>query len=187
MAEVAGVADDPDVGSSRDWLFADDRGGDKEVCDLNKMLVYTIEYGFGKTKKILADGYETSLLMDSVTLWRLENGEKKQVATFRGVNAIWGEDWGEEPTASEVAPVQHENFWDTHDPSGGDLPGEESELKEEKPKKQTYGDGKQVDYGKVWALRNAGWKAAAIAEEVNTSVSNVWRICAIMKEREKEV
>ena len=147
------------------------------------MMVFTIEYGFAKTKTILADGYEMSLLTDSVTLWRLENGEKKQVAMFRGVTGIWGE----EPTASEVAPVQQDDFWKTHDPSGGDLPGKESELKEEKPKKQTQRENKkQVDYGKVWALRNAGWKAAAIAEEVKTSVSNVWRICAIMKEREKE-
>ena len=151
-----------------------------------KMFVYTIEYGYRleKTKKILADGYEMSLLTNSVTLWMLENGEKKPVATFREVTAIWGE----ELTDSEVAPVQQkEDFYDTHDPSGGDFPGKESELKEEKPKKQTQRENKkQVDYGKVWALRNAGWKAAAIAEEVNTSVSNVWKICAIMKEREKE-
>lgn len=163
--------------------FHDVKGDEKE------MMVFTIEYGVAKSKKVMADGYETNLLTNSVTLWRVENGGKRQVATFRDVQAIYGEYLETfEKEKPEVAPVQQkEDFFNTHDPSGGDLPGEESEMKEEKPKKQPQRENKkQVDYGKVWALRNAGWKAAAIAEEVNTSVSNVWRICAIMKEREKE-
>ena len=32
------------------------------------MMVFTIEYGVAKSKKVMADGYETNLLTNSVTL-----------------------------------------------------------------------------------------------------------------------
>ena len=91
-------------------------------------------------------------------------------------------------------PLEREDFWDTHNPSGGDIPGPESEMDEEyeaqmkaaqeakrqqaskdKPKRQL------VDYGKVWALRNAGWKARQIAEEMKISEATVWNVCKKMR------
>jgi len=86
------------------------------------------------------------------------------------------------------------DFWETHDPSGGDLPGPESEMDEEyeaqmqaaqEAKRQQASKEKSkrqlVDYGKVWALRNAGWKARQIAEEMKISEATVWNVCKKMR------
>lgn len=94
----------------------------------------------------------------------------------------------------KVRKEAEEDFWETHDPSGGDLPGPESEMDEEyeaqmqaaqEAKRQQAPKEKSkrqlVDYGKVWALRNAGWKARQIAEEMKISEATVWNVCKKMR------
>ena len=85
-----------------------------------------------------------------------------------------------ESKKAEVAPVQQENFWDTHDPSGGDLPPEDP-----KPELKNSIRRKKVDVGKVWALRKAGWTVPKICEEMKISPAYAFKICKEMKEKEE--
>ena len=134
-----------------------------------------------------------SFVMEIAPASNLMDGTKKELCEKCGQKLTTGkflETW-------LPAPPERENFWDTHDPSGGSLPGPESEMDEEyearmkaaqeakrqqaskeKPKRQP------VDYGKVWALRNAGWTAKQIAEEMKISEATVWNVCKKMKEME---
>ena len=117
----------------------------------------------------------------------------EKIKGFRVINKL-PPDFEERKEETRPSSGQQDDFWETHDPSGGDLPGPESEMDEgyltrtkaaleakrqqaskEKPKRQL------VDYGKVWALRNAGWKARQIAEEMKISEATVWNACKKMR------
>ena len=131
-----------------------------------------------------------SYVMEIARAADILNGEKKELCEDCGerlTTGKWLETW-------LPKPEQKEDFWATNDPSGGSLPGPESEMDEEyearmkaaeeakrqqaskeKPKRQL------VVYGKVWALRNAGWKARQIAEEMKISEATVWNVCKKMR------
>ena len=81
----------------------------------------------------------------------------------------------------KVRKEAEEDFWATHDPSGGDLPPENDENDEKSVGKNmkwitkktiptsAAGSGKkksQVDVGKIGALWKAGWTQKKIAEEM---------------------
>jgi len=78
-------------------------------------------------------------------------------------------------------------YWDTHDPSGGDLPAEDQARQQEKnDKEKKKGTPRRtVDYGKLLALRNAGWSLKKIAEEVHMTESGV--SLAIRKAKEEKL
>ena len=98
--------------------------------------------------------------------------------------------------AVSAAGVYDEDFWATHDPSGGDLPTEEKKERQdaEKPKRtgtepaSAAGEEKAqkrkvIDRGKVMALKQAGWSGRKIAEEMKCSEQTVCNI--ISQERKK--
>ena len=93
-------------------------------------------------------------------------------------------------------------YWDTHDPSGGDLPPEDDENDEksvggmkwipEKTKAPARQQGERkkradnVDHGKIIALRNAGWPVKEICAEMNLSSATVFNHLKMEKNNEKE-
>jgi len=79
-----------------------------------------------------------------------------------------------------------EDFWATHDPSGGDLPPEDDEKSvggmkwiHEKTKAPARQQGEKqkratkVDHGKICALRKAGWSVKEICAEMHISPATV--------------
>lgn len=101
--------------------------------------------------------------------------------------------------AKEKRGEEQENFWDTHDPSGGDLPPEDDEDNlsgdtEEKSQKQRnlirQQDKRQkravnVDHGKICALRKAGWPVKEICSEMHISAATVFKHLKMEKQNEK--
>ena len=98
--------------------------------------------------------------------------------------------------AVSAAGVYDEDFWATHDPSGGDIPTEETKERQdaEKPKRtgteaapaageEKAQKRKVIDRGKVMALKQAGWSGRKIAEEMKCSEQTVCNI--ISQERKK--
>ncbi len=97
--------------------------------------------------------------------------------------------------AASAAGVYDEDFWATHDPSGGDLPTEENKEQDaEKPKRTSTEPAsaagvekaqkrKVIDRGKVMALKQAGWSGRKIAEEMKCSEQTISNI--ISQERKK--
>lgn len=95
----------------------------------------------------------------------------------------------------EKEKKEEENFWDTHDPSGGDLPPEDdeeesvgsTEKETKKPEKQQ--DNKKrsgrVDHGKICALRKAGWPVKEICSEMHISAATVFKHLKMEKLNEK--
>lgn len=87
---------------------------------------------------------------------------------------------------TKVCERAGQDFWDTHDPSGGDLPAEDqARQQEENDKEKKKGTPRRtVDYGKLLALRNAGWSLKKIAEEVHMTELGV--SLAIRKAKEEK-
>lgn len=76
----------------------------------------------------------------------------------------------------EVAPVQQEE------------PKKEKAPKDEKTPKEAKGQQalkNNIDHGKVWALRKAGWPVKEICAEMKISDASVYIICKKMKALEE--
>jgi hypothetical protein len=76
----------------------------------------------------------------------------------------------------KVAPVQQEE------------PQKEKASKDEKTLKEAKGQQaskNSIDYGKVWALRKAGWPVKEICAEMKISDASVYIICKKMKALEE--
>lgn len=76
----------------------------------------------------------------------------------------------------KVAPVQQEE------------PQKEKAPKDEKAPKEARGQQaskNSIDYGKVWALRKAGWPVKEICAEMKISDASVYIICKKMKALEE--
>ena len=76
----------------------------------------------------------------------------------------------------KVAPVQQEE------------PQKEKAPKDEKAPKEAKGQQaskNSIDYGKVWALRKAGWPVKEICAEMKISDASVYIICKKMKALEE--
>lgn len=76
----------------------------------------------------------------------------------------------------KVAPVQQEE------------PQKEKASKDEKAPKEAKGQQaskNSIDYGKVWALRKAGWPVKEICAEMKISDASVYIICKKMKALEE--
>lgn len=98
--------------------------------------------------------------------------------------------------AVSVAGLHDEDFWATHNPSGGDLPTEENKEQDaKKAQKDEYEAApaagmekaqkrKVIDHGKVMALKKAGWSGRKIAEEMKCSEQT---ICNIISQERKKV
>ena len=86
-------------------------------------------------------------------------------------------------------------YWDTHDPSGGDLPPEDEEETagdtEEKKDGMTWYKGKRkeravhVDHGQICALRKAGWSVKEICAEMHLAPATVHNHLKAEKEKTK--
>lgn len=93
-----------------------------------------------------------------------------------------------------------EDFWATHDPSGGDLPPEDDEKSvgggmkwiHEKTKAPARQQGEKqkraakVDHGKICALRKAGWSVKEICAEMHISPATVFNHLKMEKGNEEE-
>ena len=93
-----------------------------------------------------------------------------------------------------------EDFWATHDPSGGDLPPEDDEKsvgggttqETKQPVDPTRQQGKRqkravnVDHGKICALRKAGWSVKEICAEMHISPATVFNHLKMEKGNEEE-
>lgn len=93
-----------------------------------------------------------------------------------------------------------EDFWATHDPSGGDLPPEDDEKsvgggtaqETKQPADPTRQQGKRqkraanVDNGKICALRKAGWSVKEICAEMHISPATVFNHLKMEKGNEEE-
>ena len=102
--------------------------------------------------------------------------------------------------ADKVRKEVEEDFWATHDPSGGDLPPEDDENDEKSvgggmkwiPEKtkapaRQQGEKKEIDKGKIMALHKAGWSRLKIAEEMRLSYTYTCQLIReMMAERERE-
>lgn len=81
-----------------------------------------------------------------------------------------------EQKIEEIAPVQQEE------------PQKEKAPKDEKAPKEAKGQQaskNSIDYGKVWALRKAGWPVKEICAEMKISDASVYIICKKMKALEE--
>lgn len=76
----------------------------------------------------------------------------------------------------KVAPVQQE------EPQKEKAPKDEKALKEAKGQQASKNS---IDYGKVWALRKAGWPVKEICAEMKISDASVYIICKKMKALEE--
>ena len=61
-----------------------------------------------------------------------------------------------------------------------------SALKEAKAEKPNKLGARRIDYGKIMALRNAGWTAKAIAEEMNMTETAVYQAISKYKKSQRE-
>ena len=93
-------------------------------------------------------------------------------------------------------------YWDTHDPSGGDLPLEDDENDEKSvggykvdPRKdessgtaagQRQKRAVNVDHGKICALRKAGWSVKEICAEMHVSPATVFNHLKTEKDNEEK-
>lgn len=76
----------------------------------------------------------------------------------------------------KVAPVQQE------EPQKEKAPKDEKALKEAKGQQASKNS---IDYGKVWALRKAGWPVKESCAEMKISDASVYIICKKMKALEE--
>ena len=86
------------------------------------------------------------------------------------------------------------NYFDDHEPSGGDIPedinaeekAEGSTRQQDKPEKKNGTLRRTVDYGKIMALRKAGWTVRKIAEEMRMSEAGIYAAMRKVREEDKQ-
>lgn len=166
--------------------FCDFCDKEKRKSELNRIVLID-------TRKIVGPAEEKDICRECTEkIWKWK---------FEEVAPVQQSKKAEEPKrtgteAVSAAVVYDEDFWATHDPSGGDFPAEENKEQDAKKPKRTSTEPasaagvekaqkrKVIDRGKVMALKQAGWSGRKIAEEMKCSEQT---ICNIISQERKKV
>lgn len=162
--------------------FCDQEKSEKELNQI--VLIDRRKLGAGERKDICRECTEKIWKQKIEEVAPVQQSKKAEEPKRTGTEAV------------SAAGVYDEDFWATHDPSGGDLPTEENKEQDAKKPKRTSTEAapaagvekaqkrKVIDRGKVMALKQAGWSGRKIAEEMKCSEQT---ICNIISQERKKV